>query len=61
MSREELSLVERRLVECDQQCRALFGENEVLRALLREAVGHLLGDLPGSQVPNFIDKLERFL
>jgi hypothetical protein len=60
-SEEELWLLEQRLVQCDQQCRALLSENDLLRGLLREAIHHLLGDLPASELPSFIDKLERFL
>jgi hypothetical protein len=58
---DEPALIETRLVECERQCRALLGENELLRGLLGEAVGLLLGDLPCADAGTFLDKLQRFL
>jgi hypothetical protein len=60
-SHEEATLIESRLVECERQCRVLLGENELLRGLLGEAVGLLLGDLPCADAKTFLDKLQRFL
>lgn len=61
-AREDLVLLECRVVEMERQCRALLAENELLRVLLREAVGLLHDGASSTRATStFIDKLQRFL